>query len=133
MLTVPGVGRKLVHYLVVLLSNWEIQTDFKGGKKQLTAFVGLDPQPFESGSTVYKRPTISKKGDSIMRNKLYMGALGGIRGDNPLRDFYLRLVERGKSKKLALVAAARKILVWAWAVVHHQQDFDATKAASKPI
>lgn len=128
LLTVPGVGHKLVHYLVVLLSNWQRHTDYVGGKKQLTAFVGLDPQPFESGARVYKRPTISKKGDSLIRNKLYMGALGGVRGNNPLRDFYQRLVGRGKSKRLSLVAAARKILVWAWAVFNSQQVFDSAKA-----
>jgi hypothetical protein len=35
--------------------------------------------------------------------------------------------ERGKPKKLALVAAARKLLAWAWAVFSSGQPFDATK------
>jgi hypothetical protein len=30
--------------------------------------------------------------------------------------FYDRLVGRGKAKKLALVAASRKLLTWAWAI-----------------
>lgn len=95
------------------------------------AFAGLDPQPFESGHSVYKRATISKMGDEMIRNKLYMGALGGVRGKNVLADFYKRLVGRGKAKRLALVAAARKILVWSWAVFVKEVDFDATKATPK--
>ena len=70
-------------------------------------------------------------GDSVMREKLYMGVLGGIRAQSPLRDFYQRLVGRGKAKRLALVAAARKILVWAWAVFRNETVFDASLASPK--
>ena len=35
-----------------------------------------------------------------------------------------------KPKKLALVATARKILVWAWAVFREQTPFDAQRAAA---
>jgi hypothetical protein len=38
-----------------------------------------------------------------------------------------RLVDRSKVKKLALVAAARKLLDWAWAVFISGYPFDATK------
>ena len=131
LLTIPGVGPVLVNHLLVLLSYWSLQTNDQGSAKELVAFVGLDPQPFESGRSVYKRPTISKMGDKVMRQKLYMGALGGIRAQSPLRDFYQRLVGRGKAKRLALVAAARKILVWAWAVFRHGTPFDSAKAAAK--
>jgi hypothetical protein len=56
-----------------------------------------------------------------------MGALGGVRGQNPLRTFYQRLVGRGKAKRLALVAAARKILTWAWIVFSRDIPFDPAK------
>lgn len=56
-----------------------------------------------------------------------MGALGALRGANPVHAFYQRLIDRGKPKKLALVAAARKLLVWAWAVFTSGHAFDATK------
>lgn len=131
LLTIPGVGPVLVNHLLVLLTHWSIRTHNQGTTKQLVAFAGLDPQPHESGKSVFKRSTISKMGDKVIRNKLYMGALGGIRGQNVLTDFYKRLVGRGKAKRLALVAASRKILVWAWAVYVNEVDFDPTKAAPK--
>jgi hypothetical protein len=56
-----------------------------------------------------------------------MGALGALRGANPLHAFYQRPVDRGKPKKLALLAAARKLLAWTWAVFSSGQPFDATK------
>jgi transposase len=61
-----------------------------------------------------------------------MGALGALRGDNPVRAFYQRVVQRGKPKKLALVAAARKLLVWAWAVFLSGQPFDTGKVGRSP-
>ncbi len=133
LLTIPGVGPVLVNHLLVLLTHWSLRTNGQGTTKQLVAFIGLDPQPFQSGGSVYKRPTISKMGDKVVRQKLYMAALGGTRGQNVLSDFYQRLVSRGKAKRLALVAAARKILVWSWAVFVNETDFDAAKAAPKSL
>jgi transposase len=127
--TVPGVGAKTVVPLLVLLARWETLTDGQGDAKGLTAYVGLDPQDDKSGTSVYKPATISRMGDKVLRRKLFMGALGGVRGKNVLRGFYQRLVGRGKKKKLALVAAARKLLVWAWKVYQTRTDFDPTKLA----
>lgn len=127
--TVPGVGAKTAVPLLILLARWEVLTDGQGTAKGLAAYVGLDPQPHESGTSVRKAPTISRMGDKVVRRKLCMGALGGVRGQNPLRAFYQRLVGRGKKKKLALVAAARKLLIWAWKVFQTQTDFDPAKLA----
>ena len=63
-------------------------------------------------------------GDRAVRHYLYMGALGGARGHNALRQFYQRQVSRGKAKRLAQVAAAHKILIWDWAVFDSGVDFD---------
>ncbi len=69
-----------------------------------------------------------------MRHYLYMGAFGGVRGQNALRQFYRRLVSRGKAKRLALVAAAHKILIWAWAVFTQDVDFDPSRfPAEAPV
>jgi transposase len=116
LLTIPGIGPKNVLPLLVLLLRWHTLTEGQGSDKGLTALVGLDPKPWESGTSVYHRPTISKMGNGEIRRLLYMGALGALRGQNPLHDFYDRLVGRGKAKKLALVAASRKLLTWAWAI-----------------
>jgi transposase len=63
-------------------------------------------------------------GNAEVRRLLYMGALGALRGHNPLHDFYDRLVGRGKAKKLALVAASRKLLTWAWAIFAAETDWN---------
>jgi hypothetical protein len=55
------------------------------------------------------------------------GALGGIRGNNPLRAFYQRLVGKDKKAKVAIVASARKIIVWCWAVFRQNLSFDSSR------
>ncbi|MCB0183394.1 MAG: IS110 family transposase [Caldilineaceae bacterium] len=114
LLALPGVGPKVVLPLLVKLLQWQNLTAGKGDASGLVAFIGLDPQPFDSGRSVHKHPGISKMGDSEVRRLLDMGALGGVRENNPLKPVYQRLVGRDKAKKVVLVAAARKILVWAW-------------------
>ena len=125
---VPGIGSRNVLPILVLLYRWGSLTTFLGTARGLTAFVGLDPQPYRSGTTVYRPSAISRQGAPAMRSLLYISALGGAHGHNVLHDFYQRLVAAGKPKKLALIAAARKILVWAWAVFRDHANFDPMRA-----
>lgn len=124
LLALPGVGPKVVLPLMVKLFQWHTITSGEGDVNGITSFIGLDPQPYESGSSVRKHLGISKMGDSELRRLLYMGALGSLRGDNPLKAFYQRLIGRGKAKKIALVAAARKLLTWAWTIFSRQLDWN---------
>lgn len=122
--TVSGVGDKIGPIILVAMHRFGKLTDFKGTSKAITAYFGLDPKPHESGTSIRKRAGISRQGNSEIRHFLYMGALGGVGGNNPLRSFYKNLVENsGKPKKLAMVAAARKILIWCWAVFRQGKPF----------
>jgi transposase len=125
LLALPGIGPKIVLPLLVLLHRWQTLTAGVGTAKGLTAFVGLDPRPHESGWSVRKRPAISKMGNATLRRLLYMGALSAVHGKNPLRTFYQRLLGRGKAKKLSVVAAARKLLSWAWVIFSRQLDWNS--------
>ncbi|AKV66492.1 hypothetical protein MICAF_3680006 [Microcystis aeruginosa PCC 9807] len=62
-------------------------------------------------------------GRAQIRATLYMGAVVAM-GHNPvIKAFYERLVGRGKSKKLALTACVRKILVILNAMVRQNQPW----------
>jgi transposase len=129
--SVPGIGEKSVLPVLVLLHRWDALTQGTGSAKKLGAYAGLDAQTEESGTTVRGRETISRMGDRQMRARLYMCALGGVKGQSALRQYYERLVGRGKAKKVALVAASRKILMWAWAVFRDHVSFQAEKTVPR--
>lgn len=126
---IPGVGKKTIPPLLLALLHFDHLTAGQGTAKQLTAFVGFDPVKHTSGTSVHKPACISKHGNPALRAALFMAALGGIRGHNPIRQFYDALVARGKRKMVALVACAHKILTWAWAIFKSAQPFDPSRFA----
>ena len=130
--SIPGVGPKTLLPFFTLLARWDAMTGGRGSDKALTAFVGLDAVTSQSGTRT-RRGHISKTGDPEMRRVLFMAALGGKRGKNPLHDFYEGLVGRGKLRMVAMVAAARKILLWGLAIFRSHSYFDASKCASKRL
>jgi transposase len=77
--------------------------------KQLTSFTGLDVVIRQSGNRS-RRASVSKRGNGMLRQLMFMPALTAIRCNPHLRAFYLRLVERKKNKMIALIAVARKLL-----------------------
>ncbi len=79
------------------------------------------------GSSVEKKPRISKAGNKHLRRALYMPALVAVRHDPHLRAFYEHLRARGKAKMQALVAAMRKLLHAIFGIFKHDQSFDGSK------
>lgn len=131
--TVPGIGAKTVLPVLVLFHRYQSVTEGRGDANGVTAYVGLDPREYQSGTSVHRRASISRMGDGELRRRLFMAALGGVRGHNVLRNFYQGLVGRNKAKKLALVAAARKLLTWAWAVFRDATPFAPEKTLPRHL
>jgi transposase len=99
---------------------------------QVVAYAGLDPAPRESGTSVRGAGRISKTGNARLRQAVYMAAVSAVRFNPVLRAYYARLLARGKPKKVALVAAARKLLVLMVTLLRHGRDFDPSWAAAHP-
>jgi transposase len=102
--TVPGIGSVISTTLVSDLPELGQLT-----AKQISRLVGVAPINHDSGQHQGKRRISGGRGH--IRAALYMGAVVAMRHNPIIKDFYDRLVERGKSKKLALTACVRKMLV----------------------
>ena len=63
-------------------------------------------------------------GRATVRSTLYMGALVASRRNPVLREFYQRLLEAGKLKKVALTACMRKLLTILNSMVRTGQKWD---------
>jgi transposase len=100
--------------------------------RQWVAQAGLDPRQHSSGSSVHKKPRLSKTGNRHLRRALYMPALVALRHEPHLRAFYQRLVARGKAKMVALVAVMRKLLHAIFGMFKHRQPFDGAKLFALP-
>lgn len=92
--------------------------------RQVAAWAGLSPRQNTSGTL--KKPTrIHRGGNAVVRKALYLPALTACRNpDSPLGRFYRRLVARGLSKKAAVVAVMRKLLVLMRALLITNTPYD---------
>ncbi len=130
LLSIPGFGVTSALHTLAELASLPADLDVR----QWVAQAGLDPRQHTSGSSVEKKPRISKAGNRHLRRALYMPALVAVRHDPHLRAFYLHLVARGKAKMQALVAAMRKLLHAIFGMFKQDQLFDGAKVyAALPL
>lgn len=123
MLTTPGLGEistlQILGELAVLPDGLDA--------RQWVAFAGLDPKQFTSGSSVEKKPRISRGGSRHLRRALYMPALVATRHEPFMRGFYQRLIRRGKAPLQAVMAVMRKLLHALFAMFRLDQPYDGSK------
>ena len=119
--TIPSFGDRVIS---TLLSELKIDENGEYNPKKMTRYFGLEVRQTESGSSVDKKPRITKFGSARVRCMLYMAALVAISHNLFIAEFYNRLVTRGKPKKLALVAVMRKLLVLACAILNSGKPFE---------
>jgi len=101
--SVKGVGMVSVSTLVA-----ELPELGELNRGQIAKLVGVAPMNNDSGQKSGKRQTSG--GRSSVRRVLYMATLVATRFNPRIKEFYVRLLAKGKPKKLALVAAMRKLL-----------------------
>jgi transposase len=92
--------------------------------RQLSAFAGLSPREFQSGTSVRKRTRMSKAGNKRVRSALYMAACAAIARPNPWQVYYHQLIAKGKKPMEALGALMRKLLVLMRAILISGQPYD---------
>lgn len=91
-------------------------------RREIGALVGVAPMNRDSGVLRGKRMIYG--GRASVRRALYMATLVAVRFNPVLRAFYERLVKAGKPKKVALVAAMRKLLTILNAMVKSGKSWD---------
>lgn len=117
--TAKGIGFMTVVSVLAETQCFKLVTSHK----QLVSYAGYDIVFNDSGLKKGKT-SISKRGNRFLRNAVFMPALAACRFNPVLKDFYQRLVAKGKNKKLALIAVARKLLLLIYALWKNNSTFD---------
>lgn len=118
--TIPGIGPKTAMMLLVFTDGFN---RFKSAK-ELCSYSGLTPIIRASGSSVKGRSRISKVGNVKLRNLLFLCSFNACKYNKACKAIYDRIVAKGKSKKLALIAVCNKLLKQAFAVVKNKLSYD---------
>ena len=118
--SIPGMGVKTALFLIIVTDGF---SKFENAA-QLCSYVGITPTIRESGSSVRGRSRISKVGNKKLRNLLFLCAFSACKHNKACREIYQRIVNKGKSKKLALIAVANKLLKQAFAIAKSGRPYD---------
>jgi len=114
--SVPGIGPTTAASLLADLPELGQLT-----RQQIAALVGVAPLNRDSGTR--QGPRVTWGGRASVRGPLYMATLVATRYNVPIRVFYQRLRAAGKPRKVALIAAMRKLLSILNAIVKSQQPW----------
>lgn len=119
--SVPGLGLKTIP---ILLSFFGGMLRF-GNARQAAAYAGLDPRQHESGSSIYRKPQLSKMGHVLLRKSLYMPAMVAVNRTEWGCAFKARLAANGKAPKVIICAMMRKLVHVAFGVLRSGEPFNA--------
>ena len=119
--TIPGIGVKTAIFLIVITNGFkQFETS-----KQVSSYLGLSPSLRTSGSSVRGQSRITKSGNSHIRNLLFLSSFTASKYNPACKSLYERITQKGKSKKLALIAVANKLLKQAFAIAKSGMPYDA--------
>jgi transposase len=103
LITFPGVAQKIARSVLADLPELGRLT-----RRQIASLVGVAPFTRQSGR--WKGKSMIAGGRPFARAAVFMAAFSAVRCNPVLREFYQRLLARGKPKMVALIAVARKVL-----------------------
>ena len=126
--SIPGIGMKTALFLIVVTDGFK---KFERSS-QLCSYVGITPTIRESGSSVRGRSRISKVGNRKLRNLLFLCSFTACKHNKGCRDIYERIVNKGKSKKLALIAVSNKLIKQSFAIAKSGLPYDETYVSVLP-
>lgn len=110
-LSIPGLGERTALALVIRMPELG-----RVSREEAAALAGL--APFDADSGLHKGRRHIAGGRERLRRSLYAAALpAAFRWNAALVQLYRRLTARGKAHKIALVACARKLLIYANTIV----------------
>lgn len=111
--SVPGAGK--ITAAILLADLPEMGTL---DCKKIAALVGV--APFNRDSGYYRGKRRIKGGRQSIRKVLYMAAMTAMKWNPVIKEFYERLLARGKAKNVAIVACMHKLLTIINAMVRAQ-------------
>jgi len=118
--SIPGMGKKTAMLLIVATNGFR---DFESSK-QIASYLGLAPHERSSGSSIRGRSRIGKNGHSVVRSHLFLCSFTACLYNPQCKALYDRIVRKGKSKKLALIAVSNKLIKQAFGIAKSGLYYD---------
>lgn len=121
LLSIPGVGWLLAAHWAVLSAGFTKALD----PRQVSAYLGMCPLEYSSGSSIRRRSCSRGIGPGALRKLLHLAARSLRTHDPRFKAYFLRKVDAGKAKMLALNNIANKLIRIMCAVIRTQTQYVA--------
>ena len=118
--TIPGISILTASIILAETNGFELIRN----KRQLASYAGFDIKEKESGTSVKKKPKISKKGNRHLRKAMHLPSLVAIKHDERFKEIFVRLVAKHGIKMKAAVAVQRKLLEMTYTVFKTNKKYD---------
>lgn len=118
--SVSGIGEKTSLQLMTATSGFK---NFDSAKS-LVKYFGLAPRIYQSGKKSYS-PGKCRTSKTHIRSLLYVCSWTAMKHNVHCKELYLRLLAKGKAKKLALIAVCNKLLRICFGVVKNKIAYQA--------
>jgi transposase len=111
--SVKGVGDVMAIQMLLHTHNY---SRF-GTWREFSSYCGLVPYPYQSGTSINRKPTTHSISDQKMKSLLTMSAISAIQADKELKQYFKKRVEEGKPKMVVLNIIRNKIVSRIFATV----------------
>ncbi len=120
-----GIGNRMAEAVVAIIDD---PRRFRNAR-QVGAYAGLVPLQIESGQ-MKRQGKISKRGNHLIRKLLVQITWSLCRRNTHVRELFARISRGQKTRrKQAVIAVARKLWIWCWAVLRDNQGWRGPVAA----
>lgn len=123
LISINGIAKKTAVRILAELAT--LPADMQA--KQWVAYVGLDPRPYESGTSTNKPRRVTKSGNRYLREALFFPALVASQKDKHVSAYYKKMLSNGKKPMQAIVAIMRKLLLAIWGMFKNKDQWDGNK------
>lgn len=119
--SIPGVALLLTANFLAATNGFtsEMATNYK----KAAAFLGICPYQYQSGSSVYRKPTSAKYGPSRMRKLLHLAVRSNMVHNSSFNLYASIKSSQGKSNKIILNNMCNKLLKIMCAIVRTGQPY----------
>lgn len=119
--SVPGIGTQNAVCLMVYTDNFR---RFNYDSRKIACYYGIAPFGRDSGTSVHTDPHVHCMANRQIKAMLTQAALASINFNKSIDLYYMRLIERGKKKQVALNNVKNKLIHLVTAMVRNRQLFD---------
>ena len=117
--SIKGISNTIASALIIATGGFT----YFSSAKQISRFLGLCPTYQQSGTSVNVKGHINRNGDTYLRSQLYVAAVSSTACNSACREAFVKMRERGKAGKVAIIAVANKLIRQAFAVVTNNRPY----------